>query len=113
MIERRIVGERGIRDVCNQNAAVAHTHLRLLDNGARDHRVQAPLGKHIQHFLLAAFLCHQQHALLRLGQHDLIRGHAGSPLRDAVELNLHADAAARAHLAGGASEPCRAHVLNA
>ena len=48
-----------------------------------------------------------------LREHDLVAGHAGFALRHVVELDLEADAAARAHLAGGAGEAGGAHVLNA
>ena len=64
-------------------------------------------------FLLAAFLRHQQHALLRFAQHDLVSRHAGFALRHEVEFDFSADVAARAHLAGGAGQPGGAHVLYA
>ena len=66
-----------------------------------------------QDFVFAALFGDQQHALLALGEHDLVGGHAGFALRNKVELNVEAHAAARAHLAGGAGESGRAHVLNA
>ena len=56
---------------------------------------------------------HQQHALLAFGEHDLVGGHAGFALRNEVELDVEAHAAARAHLAGGTGQAGRAHVLNA
>jgi hypothetical protein len=55
----------------------------------------------------------EQHALLALGEHDLVGGHAGLALGDRSSSTVEADAAARAHLAGGAGEAGRAHVLNA
>ena len=64
-------------------------------------------------FVLAAFLRDQQHALLRLAQHDLVGRHAGFALRHQIQLDLQAHAAAPAHLAGRAGQPGRAHVLNA
>ena len=76
-------------------------------------RVQTPFGKDAQHFVFAALFGDQQHALLALGEHDLVGGHAGFALGNEVELDVEAHAAARAHLAGGAGEAGRAHVLNA
>ncbi len=61
----------------------------------------------------AILLRHQQHALLALAQHDLVGGHAGFPLRNAVELDFEPHAPAGAHLAGRAGEPGRAHILDA
>ena len=59
------------------------------------------------------FLTHEQHALLRFGQHDLVRRHAGLALRHVHDVDLDAGAAARAHLAGRAGQPGGAHVLHA
>ena len=71
------------------------------------------LRKTREDFVLAALVGDEQHALLRFGEHDLVGRHAGFALRDAVELDLDADFAAAAHLAGGAGEAGGAHVLNA
>ena len=46
-------------------------------------------------------------------EHDLVGRHAGFALRHAVEFDFDAHSAAAAHLAGGAGEAGRAHVLNA
>ena len=56
---------------------------------------------------------HQQHALLRLAQHDFVGSHAGLALRNLVEFDFNAGAAARTHFARGAGQPGRAHILNA
>ena len=66
-----------------------------------------------EHFVLAAFFGDQQHALLAFRKHDLVARHAGFALRHVVELDVEANAAACAHLAGGAGEARGAHVLNA
>ena len=63
--------------------------------------------------MLAAFFGDEEHALLALAQHHFVGGHAGFALGHMVEIHLDADAAARAHLATGAGEAGRAHVLNA
>ena len=75
--------------------------------------VQAPLAEDAEDFFFAALFGHEQHALLRFGEHDLVGRHAGFALRHAVEIDLDADSAAAAHLAGGAGEAGGAHVLNA
>src|ERR1039458_9113818 len=61
----------------------------------------------------APLLRDQQHALLRLAQHDFVRSHARFALGNAIQFDLNAGTAARAHLASGAREPGGAHVLNA
>jgi hypothetical protein len=69
--------------------------------------------KTLEDFVFAAFFGDQQHALLAFGEHDFVGGHAGFALRNEVEFDVEADAAARAHFAGGAGEAGCAHVLNA
>ena len=64
-------------------------------------------------FGFASLLDDEQHALLRLGEHDLVRRHAGLALRDTCDVDLDARAAARAHLAGRAGQAGGAHVLHA
>ena len=73
---------------------------------------RVPTCEHCKHFLFAAALGHQQHALLRFAEHHFVRRHARFALRHARELDLNAQPAARRHLARGAREPGRAHVLN-
>ena len=75
--------------------------------------VQAPFFEDAKNFLLAAFLRHQQHALLRFAQHDLVCRHAGFALRHQIEFDFSSHMTARAHLAGGAGQPGGAHVLYA
>src|SRR5208337_4479044 len=62
--------------------------------------------------VFAALLPDQQHALLRLAEHDLVRSHSGFALRNTVQLNFDSSAATRAHLAGRASQSGGAHVLD-
>ena len=54
----------------------------------------------------------QQHPLLRLGQHDLVRRHAGLADRDLGEVDLDAAARAAGHLEGRRRQSRRAHVLD-
>src|ERR1035438_10295882 len=76
-------------------------------------RVQPPFSEYLKHFLFASALGHQQHALLRFRQHDLVRGHAGLALRNILQVDFDAGFRAAAHLASGTSQPRRAHVLDA
>ena len=92
---------------------MADAQARLGLDRADDDGVESPLCEDAQDFVFAAFFGDQQHALLAFGEHDLVGGHAGFALRNEVEFDVEADAAARAHLAGGAGEAGRAHVLNA
>ena len=66
-----------------------------------------------RNFVFVAFGDYRQHPLLRLRQHDLIRGHARLALRHRPHVYVHADTAFGGHLASGAGQPRRAHVLNA
>ena len=113
MIDRSIVGQRGVRNLGDNLAVLQHAHGWLIDDAADGDRVQSPLLEDAEDLVLAALLGHQQHALLRLAQHDLVRRHAGFALRHQVEFDFQADAAAATHLAGRAGQAGRAHVLNA
>ena len=75
--------------------------------------VQVPLLEDRLDLRLAPLLDDEQHALLRLGQHDLVGGHAGLALRDAADVDLDAAAAARSHLRRRTGQAGRAHVLDA
>ena len=113
VIQRSVVGQRGIGNFSHDFAVLQHPHFRLADYAADGHGVESPLLENAEDFLFAAVLGDQQHALLRLAEHDLVGRHAGFALRHQVELDLQADAAAPAHLAGGTRQASRAHVLNA
>ncbi len=113
MVERRIVGQRGVGNFRDHFAVLQHAHRRLIDHAADGDGVESPLLEDAEDFVLAAFLGHQQHALLRLAQHDFVRRHAGLALRHEVELDLQSYAAAPAHLAGGTGQAGRSHVLDA
>src|SRR5262249_37719584 len=105
--------ELTIGDLHDDAAVILHAEQTIGGHGAYSDRIESPLAEDVEHFAFPALLGDQQHALLRFGQHDLIRRHAGFALRHVLQVDLDADAAAPAHLAGGASEPGRAHVLNA
>src|ERR1700722_6638161 len=81
-------------------------------HAANFYRVETPFVKNFENFVLASTLGHQQHALLRFTQHDLVRSHSRFALRNSREINLDTSAASRSHFRAGTSEPCGAHVLN-
>ena len=73
------------------------------ENAIRHHitdvrRMEIPLVEDCFDFLLAPLLDDEQHALLRFGEHDLVRRHPGLALRDVADVDLDPAAAASAHL---------------
>ena len=59
-----------------------HTHSQLADHAPDRHCVEAPLIEDMEYLMLPAAFGDQQHALLRLAQHDLVGCHAGFALRN-------------------------------
>ena len=80
-----------------------HTHFAVVGHASDFDSVEPPFFEDAEHFLLSSFLGNQQHAFLRLAQHDFVCTHAGFSLRHAVHLDLDSNVPARAHFAGGAS----------
>ena len=95
-----LVGQRRIRNLRHNFAVLQNAQLVVGRDPAYLDGVQPPFFENPEDFMLAAFLRHQQHALLRLAEHDLVRSHASFTLRHAVEFDFDSDAAAPAHLAG-------------
>jgi hypothetical protein len=112
-VERRFIRQRRVRNLGHHRAVVFHAQQAVVGHLPDRHGVQVPLLEDRLHFRLAPFLGHEQHPLLRFRQHDLVGRHAGLALRHEGDVDLHAGAAARAHLAGGARQTGRAHVLDA
>ena len=98
-VDRGIVCKRLIRNLGYNLAVVKHAQLVAARDLADFNRIESPLFKNAEDFVLAAFLGDQQHALLRFAQHDFVCGHASLALRHAIEFDFDAHAAARAHLA--------------
>src|ERR1700674_1012131 len=111
LIYGRVIGKRGIRNFRNDLGVFEHTHFCIGGDAADCHCIESPLLEDAEDFFFAALLRDQQHALLRLAKHDLVRRHARFALRDAVEFNFDPGTAPRAHLAGRAGQPGSAHVL--
>ena len=112
-VHRRIVGQPLIGNLGHNFAVLEHAQLVAGCNFADFDRIQSPLLENAEDFVFAAFLRYQQHALLRLAEHDFVGGHASFALRHAVEFDLDAHMTARAHLASRTRKSCRAHILNA
>src|ERR1035437_5948047 len=112
VVEGRLVGQFAVGDFGDDFAVVADAKLAVAGDDADLGGFEAPLLEDAEDFVLAAIIGHQQHALLALGEHDLVGRHAGFALRDAVKFDFDADFAAAAHLAGGAGQTGGAHILN-
>ena len=106
------VGQRCHRQVGFHLALVLDDHAAGIGGVADDGEVEAPFLEDCLRLLLPPGLEDHEHALLRLGEHHLVGGHAGFALRHAVEIELDTDAALVRHLRGGGGQPCRAHVLD-
>ncbi len=97
----------------NNDTLLLNYHISAFFDFANLYGMQVPLPKNSLNLGLTAFLNNRQHAFLALAKHDLIRVHACFALRNEVEINLNSRVPARSSFAGGASEACGAHVLNA
>src|SRR5271157_339006 len=102
-IHRRLIGECGIGDLRHDFPMLQNAHRGLINHAANSHGIESPLLEDAKHFVLAPPFCHQQHAFLRLAQHDLVGSHARLALRNQVEFDFQAHTAAPTHLTGRAS----------
>ena len=107
-----LVDERRDGKVGHDLAVPVEDHPRLARHLADLGDVQAPLLEDLDHLALAPLLRDEEHPLLRLGEHQLVGRHAGLAHRDLVEVEAHADVAARAHLERGRREARGPHVLD-
>ena len=113
LIDRSVIRQRLVGNFRDNFAVLQHSHLRLRDDAADLHRVEAPFVEDFEHLSLSSPLHYQQHALLRLAEHDLVGRHRSFTLRHAIQFDLQAHGAASSHFASGARESGRAHILNA
>ena len=113
VIHRRLVGQRAIRNLGDDGAAISYPQQTIAGDFADVHGVQIPFVEDPLDLRLPASLDHQQHALLRFGEHDFVRGHAALALRHERHVDLDARAAARSHFGRRAGQTRRTHVLNA
>jgi hypothetical protein len=93
-IPRCVVREGLAGDIGDNLAAVAHSQASIRGDFADPHRVEIPLVEDLLDLRFTAPLGHQQHALLRLGEHDVVGRHARLALRHERHVDLDAGAAA-------------------
>ena len=108
----RFISQRAVGDGGFQTALMPNAHDAVSGHFADCRGIQTPLTEDPVHFFFASFLCHQQHALLGFREQHLIGRHTRFALRDLIQVDLNAHAAAASHLTGGRGESRRAHVLN-
>ena len=113
IVEGGVVGERPDGEIADHGAAGLEHQLARVGHAADDGIREVPLVADGDHLRLAALLRDEQHALLRLGEHDLVRRHAGLAARHCVEIELEAAAGARGHLDRRRGQARGAHVLDA
>ena len=77
----RPVGQRCSRDLRNGLAALFDVQATVGGHLANADGVQIPFVENPLDLAFAPFLDHEQHALLRFGQHDFVRRHARLTLR--------------------------------
>lgn len=92
VVDGGFVGQRTGRDFGHNFAVVLHAHHAVVFDFADDAGVQAPLLEDVEDLVFAALVGHQQHAFLRLREHDLVRGHAGFALGHVHQIDLDAGA---------------------
>ena len=92
-IHGRFIGQRSIRNLCDNGAAIFDTQHAVVRHFADVDRVEIPLVENALDLGLAAALHDEQHALLRFRQHDLVGRHRGLALRDQRDVDLDAGAA--------------------
>ena len=113
LINGRFIGDLLRGDVRDNLAAVADDHVAGVRDDADLGPREVPLVKNAFHFLFATLVDHDEHALLRFREHDLVAGHVRRALRHLVQFDLDARARARGHFARGTGQARRAHVLHA
>ena len=112
IVERRIVGERGERDIADHLAVMLEHHSPGIGDLADYREVEFPFAEDAFRKILAAGFEHHEHALLAFRQHHLIGGHAALALWHVVHPEVDADAALRRHLDARRGQASRAHVLD-
>ena len=113
VIDRRIIGDLGCRNVGYHFAVIADDHAACVRDHADLRPGQIPFVKDALHFGFVTFVDDDEHTFLRFAQHDLIGCHAGGALRYFAQLDLDAGAGAGRGFAGGTGQACRAHILDA
>ena len=113
IVERRVVGERRDGEVCDRRAGAVDDDPAGAGDPPDQRVGEVPLVADLVDFLLAALLRHEEHPLLRFGEHHLVRGHPRLAARHRVDVEEEPTAGARGHLDRRRGQPRRAHVLDA
>ena len=113
VVDRSVIGERAGGNLGDDRAALANAHQAVIRDVADVRGMKIPLVENLLDLALTAALDDQQHPLLRFGEHDFVRRHAGLALRNVGHVDVDARSAARSHFARGAGEARGAHVLDA
>ena len=82
VIDGGLLGQRAVRDIGHDPAILLYAEMTVIGHATDDHGVKLPLLEYIDHLALAPGCCDYEHALLRLGEHYLVGGHAGFALRN-------------------------------
>ena len=99
IVLRRLIGQRGIRNLSDHIAEMTHPQVAIGRNDANGDGIQTPFAEDAENFLFPALFGHQQHALLGFGEQHFISGHPRLALRNQVQIDIDSNSAAAAHLA--------------
>ena len=80
-VDRRFVGQRAVGNLGDDGSTFLHAQHAVVVTSPMCDGVQIPLVEDALDLCLASALDDEQHALLRFGQHDLVRRHARLALR--------------------------------
>ena len=112
MVDGGFAGDEFGGNIGHDVAIVSDDHLPGIGDGADLGPGEVPFLEDPFDFVFAAALDDDEHAFLGLAEHDLVRGHVRSALRDFVQFDLDSGAGAGGGFAGRAGETGGAHVLD-
>ena len=113
IVDGRFVHQRGVGNLGDDPPVISDAKQAVGGDLANVRGVQVPFVEDALDFGFASLLHHQEHPLLRFGQHDLVGRHAGLTLRYTGDIDLDAGAPARPHLARRTRQAGGTHVLHA
>ena len=112
IVERRLIAEFLDRQVDLGLAAVLDDEAQRIGGLADDREVEPPFHEDGLGFRPLLRMQHHEHALLALGEHHLVGGHAAFAAGHGIEIELDAEIALGAHLDRRRGEAGRTHVLD-
>ena len=113
VVERRIVGQQRVRYFADHLAVVADSQQAVTRDSAYPNGIETPFREDPRNLFFPPFLGYQQHSFLGFREHDFVRAHAAFALRNPAKIDFDPATSSTAHLAGGAGQSGRAHVLDA